>query len=71
MHYDQLKIKALELTENQLNQFMKVDGFKILDNRKFIESHIATLDAHRGNKNFMSFYFRLLDVVSELSSNIE
>jgi len=65
MHYDQLKSKALELTDNQLNQFVKVDGFKILDNRKFIESHIATLDAHRGNKNFMSFYFRLFSFVND------
>jgi len=65
MHYDQLKIKALELTDNQLNQFMKVDGFKIVDNRKFIDSHISTLDAHRGNKNFSAFYFRLLSFVND------
>ena len=65
MHYDQLKSKALELTENQLNKPMVVDGFKILDNRKFIDSHISTLDAHRGNKNFSAFYFRLLSFVND------
>ena len=69
MHYDDLKIKALQCINNDKQIF--VHGFKILDNRKFIESHIEVIENHRGNKNFTAFYFRLLDVVSELSSNIE
>ncbi len=69
MHYDELKIKALQCIGNEKQVF--VHGFKVLNNRKFIESHIDVIENHRGNKNFTAFYFRLLYVVSELSSNIE
>ena len=69
MHYDDLKIKALQCINNDKQIF--IHGFKILNNRKFIESHIEVIDNHRGNKNFTAFYNRLLDVVYELSSNIE
>lgn len=66
MHYDELKIKALQCIDNKKQIF--VHGFKILDNRKFIESHIATIDAHRGNLNFSAFYYRLLSAVNDLSN---
>jgi len=66
MHYDELKIKALQCIGNEKQVF--VHGFKVLDNRKFIESHIATIDAHRGNLNFSAFYYRLLAVVNDLMS---
>jgi len=66
MHYDELKIKALQYIGNEKQVF--VHGFKVLDNRKFIESHIATIDAHRGNLNFSAFYYRLLAVVNDLMS---
>lgn len=63
MHYDELKIKALQCIGNEKQVF--VHGFKVLDNRKFIESHIATIDAHRGNMNFSAFYYRLLSFVND------
>ena len=66
MHYDDLKIKALQCIDNKKQIF--VHGFKILDNRRFIESHIATIDAHRGNLNFSAFYYRLLSAVNDLSN---
>ena len=66
MHYVDLKIIALQCIDNKKQIF--VHGFKILDNRKFIESHIATIDAHRGNLNFSAFYYRLLAVVNDLMS---
>ena len=66
MHYDDLKIKALQCIDNKKQIF--VHGFKILDNRKFIESHIATIDTHRGNMNFSAFYYRLLSAVNDLSN---
>ena len=66
MHYDELKIKALQCIGNEKQVF--VHGFKVLDNRKFIESHIATIDAHRGNMNFSAFYYRLLSAVNDLSN---
>ncbi len=66
MHYDQLKIKAMKCIDSTKEVF--VHGFKVLDNRKFIESHIATIDAHRGNANFSAFYHRLLTVVNDLMS---
>ena len=66
MHYDELKIKALQCIGNEKQVF--VHGFRVLDNRKFIESHIATIDAHRGNLNFSAFYYRLLAVVNDLMS---
>lgn len=66
MHYDQLKIKAMKCIDSTKEVF--VHGFKVLDNRKFIESHIATIDAHRGNLNFSAFYYRLLAVVNDLMS---
>jgi len=66
MHYDQLKIKALEVMG--LEKQTHVNGFKILNNRLFIESHIEVIDSHRGNLNFSAFYYRLLSVVNQLSS---
>lgn len=66
MHYDELKIKALQCIGNEKQVF--VHGFKVLDNRKFIESHIATIDTHRGNMNFSAFYYRLLSAVNDLSN---
>ena len=66
MHYDDLKIKALQCIGNEKQVF--VHGFKVLDNRKFIESHIATIDTHRGNMNFSAFYYRLLSAVNDLSN---
>jgi hypothetical protein len=66
MHYDQLKIKAMKCIDSTKEVF--VYGFKVLDNRKFIESHIATIDTHRGNMNFSAFYYRLLAVVNDLMS---
>ena len=66
MHYDQLKIKAMKCIDSTKEVF--VHGFKVLDNRKFIESHIATIDTHRGNMNFSAFYYRLLVVVNDLMS---
>lgn len=64
MHYEILKEKALKLKDNDKQTY--IDGFKVLDNRKFIESHIATIDSHRGNLNFSAFYYRLLSVVNQL-----
>jgi hypothetical protein len=53
-----------ELPETlDLNQYGKV-----LNIRKFIDSHIATLKNYSGNKRFMPFYNRLLEVYCRIKN---
>jgi hypothetical protein len=63
MHYDELKKKIIQLN---LNKPITIGSFNVLNTPKFIDSHISTLDSHRGNANFSAFYHRLLEAYNQL-----
>lgn len=63
MHYDELRAEILKL---DLNKPIHIGSFKVLNTARFIDTHISTLDAHRGNGNFSAFYHRLLDAYNQL-----
>ena len=63
MHYDELRAEILKL---DLNKPIHIGSFKVLNTPHFIDTHISTLDAHRGNGNFSAFYHRLLEAYNQL-----
>ena len=63
MQYDELRAEILKL---DLNKPIQIGSFKVLNTPNFIDSHVATLDAHRGNSNFKAFYNRLFEAYNQL-----
>ena len=64
-----MKLEQIEAYLNSvtLPEYITVkDGEKIMDVRKFVDSHISTLRANSGNRTFLPYYNRLLALVKIL-----